>query len=462
MAGSEAESPAGFGRPTGFDTALGSTRHLDDDRCSPPRLSVAPVDQPPAGGQVKDRAGQTRAIDRPLPLPAGARLLHIGLMKTGTTAIQHAASSRRSLLRQAGVCYPGSRYNHRQAALARLGRPDDQPVEDAWAVLLREIDAEPVSRIWISNEFICGADDATATGFLNDLGPRTHVVVTLRRVAEVWPSVWQQEVKTGTRVCLEAWLAAVLADPPDPAALPPLFARHNQGAVVARWSRVAGPERVSVLVADKTQPRRVEEAFEGLLDLPSGILDTSGQRGHQTNRSLSAPEAALFRRVNELLQPGQMNLDELTRVLRRGAIARVLDAHEPPGSADTITLPSWAWDGAARTGARYAEEIAATGVRVIGDLAELSRAPQTEGRCTLPDTVPVEVAAQAVLGAMSAGLYRGPDFGPLRPPAAPATGVQSADDWAFALPVRRRVRSVRRWLGDAWRRRIGGPVRRSS
>ena len=128
-------------------------------------------------------------------LPERSRLLHIGLMKTGTTALQRAASARRQTLLRHGVRYPGRLYNHRQAALALMNRGSrfarDERLADAWDALLDEIDQESDRKIWISNEFICGCDDRAAVQFLADLGARTHVVVTLRSVAATLPSLWQ-------------------------------------------------------------------------------------------------------------------------------------------------------------------------------------------------------------------------------------------------------------------------------
>lgn len=369
------------------------------------------------------------------------RLLHVGLMKTGTTAVQHAASTRRQLLLRHGVRYPGQRYNHRQPALALMGRTTSVSAErpDAWDTLMREVEADACRRIWISNEFISECDDDGARRFLDELGPRTHIAVTLRSVPAVLPSIWQQHVRTGTRLDFEAWLANALADAPDARLLPPAYGRHDQGAVVTRWARLAGGENVTVIVADKARPQHLEQAFAALLGLPSGVLTTSDQRGGAANRSLSAQEAALILRVNEILQPGQMTHDELTQILRGGAVARLLHTRQPPDTDSSVALPPWAHDRARQLGECYAATIAGSGVQVLGDLSQLSDLPAARGgRSTMPDLVPTELAAQAVVGAMSAGLNRGSDFGPTRPPAARA--------------LRSPAPTVRRLLRTAWRR----------
>jgi hypothetical protein len=335
-------------------------------------------------------------------------------MKTGTTAVQRAANARRPMLLRHGVRYPGTLYNHRQAALALMGRnprpPRGERSPDAWDELLHEIGHEPDRKIWISNEFICGCDDQTAARFLADLGARTHVIVTLRSVAATLPSLWQQYVKTGTTDNFEDWLAIVLTHPLDSPRMPVHFGRNDQGAVVARWARLAGPENVTVVIGDKADPRRIPSTFETLLGLPPGTLDPPRGGGFDTNRSLSAEEVSLFLKINQALPRGKMTEDELTRILRGGSMARVLNERTPPSSDSALVLPAWAARRASELGRRYAEVIDGAGVRVIGDLTELSLTSAPPGRHTMPDQIPVELAAQAVIGAMSGQLHRGSDF----------------------------------------------------
>ena len=95
----------------------------------------------------EDRLGQVVEDSNPpallAELPERSRLLHIGLMKTGTTAVQRAANARRPMLLRHGVRYPGTLYNHRQAALALMNRsprsPRGQRASDAWDQLLDEV-----------------------------------------------------------------------------------------------------------------------------------------------------------------------------------------------------------------------------------------------------------------------------------------------------------------------------------
>lgn len=115
-------------------------------------MTLDPPEGPGADGPagLMDRGLPVARPWSPLLLPPRARLLHVGLMKTGTTALQQAASRRRRVLLRHGVRYPGHRYNHRQAALALLrrrgGRGRSERPDD-WDELLAEVAAERQRRI---------------------------------------------------------------------------------------------------------------------------------------------------------------------------------------------------------------------------------------------------------------------------------------------------------------------------
>lgn len=383
-------------------------------------------------------------------LPPRARLLHVGLMKTGTTALQSAASNRRRKLLRHGVRYPGWHYNHRNAALALFERGSgvERGGSDDWDRLMAQINADHTRRILISNELIAVGDEAVARRFRDELGPLTHVVFTVRSFASVLPSLWQQYVKSGNQQAFEEFLSRRLDDSLDP---PSDMARHDQAALVSRWARVFGPDNVTVIVVDKSEPCRVSSSFETLLGLPAGMLYEPVLTGEAVNRSLSVHEASLILTVNRLLDPYGLDQEEVDRLLFNGATKRMLDEAPAPDPDAQLILPPWAVEPATARSRQYAEAIAATGVRVIGDLEELSRPPRTDrGQWEISTSVPVEVAAQAVLGAVSAGLNRGSNFGlpaAVRPRTVEAAlgrvrGV-AAGVWRGLGQVRARIRPAR-------------------
>ncbi|GAA1430294.1 hypothetical protein GCM10009616_14480 [Microlunatus lacustris] len=381
-------------------------------------------------------------------LPPRSRLLHVGLMKTGTTALQTAASHRRQELLEHGVRYPGAHYNHRREVQALFGRSAATRAErpDYWDRLVAEVDGDSTRRILISNEMIAGGDHTVARGLRDDLGPLTHVVFTVRSFSSVLPSLWQQYVKSGHQQDFEEFLDRRLVSDLPP---PPDMARHDQAALVTRWVDVFGPENVTVIVVDKTEPRRVPRSFEALLALPPGMLFEPELRGESLNRSLSVHEASLLLTVNRLLAPYDLPRGEVNRLLLKGATARVLDECPAPGPDAQLVLPPWAVELATARSQEHAEAIAASGARVVGDLAELSRPPRTDqGQWQVSTTVPVEVAAQAVVGALSAAML--PRNEPEQVTAGEARPVGTGISRARLLPaaVRRQLRRLRPRSGE--------------
>ncbi|GAA1991092.1 hypothetical protein GCM10009718_31040 [Isoptericola halotolerans] len=345
--------------------------------------------------------------NRPSPhdllLPERSRLLHIGLMKTGTTSLQHAASVLRDELLERGVRYPGTGLNHRTALTAVMGRGwgwDSAPNPAAWETLRAEIDAETSRRVWVGHELVSEAEETDVEAYRDGLGDRTHVVVTLRNYAAMLPSAWQQIMKGGRHRTFESWLRGHLSAKPNLERTRLEQERLDQGAVVRRWAQVFGPENVTVVVVDKSTPNLLFEAFEDMLGLDRGFLSTAEQDGFASNRGMSAEEAELLRAINVELRD-EISWPDYRRWVRTGAAGTML-AQRSPGEHDTrLVLPTWAAEKAARRAARFVEEIDTSGVRVVGDLALLNQpVPHTDEPLTEPTSVPVDAAAQAVLGAV--------------------------------------------------------------
>lgn len=350
-----------------------------------------------------------------LELPPRARLFHIGIPKSGTTSLQAAARAARSELGSHGVLYPGSDLNHRLAVLGFMGRRwgtpgSPVPPREHWDELMTEVEAESAHRVLISHEFASEADDETAAAFLAALGDRTHVVVTLRSPGALLPSAWQQYVKTGIDMTFDDWLAAVLADPPDTSVTRTFHRRNDQGGVVRRWAEAAGADRVTVVVLDRSRPRFLLDTFERLLGVPTGTLAEQDLGGFASNRGLTVLESELFRSFNQRVRPHGVGWDVFERVVRSGALARVMDLNE--GGGERLAMPAWAATRAAALGRSYAETIAATGVRVVGDLATLGEeVPARDDDGAPPTHVPMDLAAEAMAGMYSAAAWRGPFFG---------------------------------------------------
>lgn len=356
-------------------------------------------------------------------LPPGARLLHIGIPKTGTTALQRAAAARRVELRSHGVVYPGRTVNHRDAVCALMGRRfgwvgagEFVPARSHWTRLRGELDAAPACRALVSHEFASECTAEQAQRFADELGPDLHVAVTLRGFAQLLPSSWQQYVKAGRRKAFRPWLREILTDDPQAPrtrSAANFYRRNDQAAIVRRWAEVVGPERVIVIVADKSRPTQLTDAFEDLLGLPRGELRLPEEGGHAANRALSWPESELVRRLNFVARRPRITWYDYDLLVRGGGITRLLERRVPGPDEPAVRLPGWAAKQATERARTYATDIAGSGCRVVGDLDSLSEPVPTAEEAPAaapPGYVPVEAAVELAAGLLSAALGRGAFF----------------------------------------------------
>jgi hypothetical protein len=362
-----------------------------------------------------------------LTLAPGARLLHIGPHKTGTTAIQGAFHLARPRLAEHGVFYAGADRQPMRATLAVTGRPamlgESRPDMAYWDKLVRDVRAAGDQRVVISSEFFADGDDEAARRVVADLGgPRVHVVVTLRPLVRVMPSQWQQYLQNGLRTPYPEWLDGMLRKPPYDQPTPTFWQRHRHDKLIARWAAAAGAPNVTVIVVDGSDRLALLRTFQSLLGLPPGFLVPEDD---VVNRSLTLAEAEVVRQLNEEFKRREWAGASYARFMRYGAVRQMKGRRPLPGEPP-IATPAWALERMAEISAEMTGAIAALGVRVVGDLAALGRSPDPPASGRLPDppapghsparpaeagveagaadpVIPVEAAAQAVLGAILAG-----------------------------------------------------------
>ncbi|PUB32364.1 hypothetical protein C8K30_101890 [Promicromonospora sp. AC04] len=343
------------------------------------------------------------------PVPAGARLLHIGLPKTGSTALQHAASRLKKRLREEGVIYPGKGENHHKGTSWLAGLkvgylPDPTPQELWWLNLKRELDRHESRRGLISFEMICTTNLDGAHRTVDALGDGgripVHVTLVLRNFGTFVPSYWQESLKRGNTESLDTYLRRVLKDPATVEASGAFHRRDGYG-LLERWSAAVGPENITVIVLDKARPTRLFDTFESMLGLPDGMLRSEPPVGAGANRGMSAAEAALVHRLNEqIVGEWRAAPPEHRNLVHNGVVNRLLSSREPAESEGRLRIPGWAAQSCVEAGRILADSVRSTGVRVVGDLAELERPVPTADDESLaaPDVVPFDFAVEALLG----------------------------------------------------------------
>ncbi|MFF4583927.1 hypothetical protein [Streptomyces sp. NPDC001388] len=355
---------------------------------------------------VNAPAERTPPCAEPAPLPAGTRLLHIGPHKTGTTSIQGALFGAKDRMPAYGVEFPATSRHPMQAVLAACSRGgmigDTTPTERHWEQLLEQVRATGARTSVISSEFFADApDDATVERVVGQLGgDRVHVLVTLRPLARIMPSQWQQYVQNGLRMGYEDWLEHMLRKAPYEKPNPSFWRRHRHDRLIERWVRVVGADRVTVVVVDDRDREGLMRTFETLLGLPAHLLrpvpDTA-------NRSLTLAETEMLRNLNKEFRGNGLPDELYSKLIRNGAVMHMKNACSPASHDVKISTPAWAVAAAAEIGAEMAGRITAMGVRVIGDPELLSAAPEPAARATAAEVrIAPEVAAQALYGALAA------------------------------------------------------------
>ena len=310
--------------------------------------------------------------------------LHIGLPKTGTTYLQHVLWGNRDRLRKDGVLLPG--FGHREhlwAALDLQERPRlakrHAKAPGSWQRLVDEA-AGRDEDVLLTHEFFCGASAEQAARALSAFGDaEVHVIITARPSADVVSAGWQESVKNGSTVDLDAVMAGKAAGGPE-------FSMRtwDLAGVLERWTPDLPPERVHVLVMPGPgEPRDAHwQHFAEVIGVDPRGYDAPSE---SLNPALGIVQIELLRQVNKHLT-GYSPLER--GVWIRGYLAEDLLAGQ---ERERGGLPAKYLDRFAELDRAAASLVADRGFDVKGDLARL-RAPQqvATGAARVPESVSPE------------------------------------------------------------------------
>ncbi len=337
--------------------------------------------------------------------PSDRVLLHVGVHKTGSTALQAAFAEARPELIEKGILYPGDSDLHHGAAVgvaAAGNAPGDRSDwtrirawqrSRKWRLLSSQVRRHD-GRAIVSSEFFGRLGPRGINRAVAGLGgARIHVLLGVRPLVEILPSSWQQYLKSGLTTDYEDWLRQMLlpGSGKDPARSR-FWARANFAQIIRRWTSVVPPENITAVVLDPQDRDLMARTAEELIGLPMGVLTRHAGRG--TNRSMTAVEAELLRQIN-IHVDGSMDHRTYTEQIRNGVVRTIVEERQPPESEPVIATPQWAVDVALQRQKRDLRRLRNSGVELRGPWDRL-RDPSLGAEPLTVTELPIDLAALGV------------------------------------------------------------------
>lgn len=325
--------------------------------------------------------------------------LHVGLHKTGTTYVQQLMRANREQLRAQGVLYPGGDGFPSQvlAVFDLLGRRPrgagrDNRITGAWQAMVDGVYAAGDPTVLVSDEHLSLATPRQArTAVQSFPDHEVHVVITVRDLARVLTSAWQEEVKNRGHWTWEEFSAAV-QDPTRAGTSPArgFWLRQDAPAILATWAALVPVQRVHVVTVPPagSSPEVLVERLGGLVGLDPATLSEPAAWANETVGLLGTE---VIRRINPRLS--HLNQRQFDRAVKATLVRELAEHAEPVRCA----LPPGDLAWAQAKGAQMSTTLRAAGYPVVGDLAEL------EGHAT-PGRLPHEVADAELLEVAVAAL----------------------------------------------------------
>jgi len=356
--------------------------------------------------------------------------LHIGLHKSGTTYLQQLMRMNRSALAAQGLHVPGGRGepNRTFAVYDLFGRrprgSGDDRITGQWDAMTRALMDTEAPRALLSEEALSLASVAQARKAVRSFPDcDVRVVVTVRDLARVALSAWQEDVKTD-----ETWTwrtyADALADPGARATSPArgFWLRQDVPAVLDVWAAVLPADRIHVVTVPPPGAEAAEltRRFSRVVEFDAAGLDTEVDWG---NTSMGAAGTEVLRRANEHLHR-RLNQRQYHDVVETTLAPLLAEA----AGSERLRLPEVDAGWVSREADRMVASVREAAYPVVGDLGDLVPRPDSGGRepgkATEPELLEVAVLALAGLTerfALAKWQRRRPDAG-----AEAALGTRAA------------------------------------
>ncbi len=314
-------------------------------------------------------------------------VLHVGLMKSGTSFLQRVLRHNKDLLRDQGVLFP-SPWKRQVQAVKDVAADGT----GAWPTLVEEIRDWPGTAV-VSMEFLGPRGPAKVRRIVDDLAPAdVEVVITVRDLARTIPAMWQETLQNRGTWTWADYLAGVEAeDRSSPGPGRAFWTRQDAPGITETWQGAVGRDRVTVLTVPPSgsPPDLLWERFAALVPI-EGVVDLDVR----ANPSLGLASLLVLRELNLRIEADD---DPLTPRQYERIVKQLLAKRGLAGRPDDPRL-GYDADWVAARGERDVERLRALGPRVAGDLDELRCEPV---RGASPDDVTVEQQLAASLSALT-------------------------------------------------------------
>ena len=368
---------------------------------------------------------------------SGSVFLHVGMPKTGTSYLQsiYHNSGEQLLLDGLELAPPTRREAFWLSLAVRDGLHPERDPAGARHVLERfaeQVRTAGAERLLVSDELLGGASPAQIERLLEACHPReVHLVLTVRSLARLLPSTWQQRIQQGSEApALDDFLDAV-ADKQSRLGARWWEERGVQN-VIERWSRYVPQDRVHVVTVPRgSSSTELLRRYSAVLGVDAARLSTDAPR---QNASLGYPEAELLRLVRDRIPPDLLNRHAYVPIGKRWLAQRHLAPLGGPPPRMPVRLRPWCEAEAQST----IDYLGDRPVDVVGDLDDLRPLPEDfQDDVSVSSDELVEVA----VGALASIALERLDDQRKESEAPPREAVSPTRSWQR---VRRRLARLRR------------------
>lgn len=291
-------------------------------------------------------------------------VLHVGLMKSGTSYLQHRLEANRALLAGRGVLLPGERWRDQVLAVSDVLARAQLAAKSAgrWERLVAETAAHPGPAV-VSMEFLGPARPEAVARVVGSFAPTpVEVVVTLRDLGRTVPAMWQESLQNGGTFSWGEYVA-LLDGTRAPARA--FWRQQGMGRIVDNWVAGVGAERVA-LVTVPPPGAPVGLLWERFCEA-AGLEALDALPVEPVNTSLDAASALVLRDLNERLRFDGLATGDYHRLVKF-ELGKQAMAGRAGAALIGFDPPAWLHRRAADVRARLQD----SGARVVGDLEDLT------------------------------------------------------------------------------------------